>query len=57
MRLKDELMQLRVSAFDDKQRVVKYEHEREEALLKAKELADQVTLMKREIDMLQGRAE
>ena len=50
-------MQLRVSAFDDKQRVVKYEHEREEALLKAKELADQVTLMKREIDMLQGRAE
>ena len=38
MRLKDELMQLRVTAFDDKQRVSKYEKEREDAVSKASEL-------------------
>ena len=53
MRLKDELMQLRVTAFDDRQKVIKYDHDREEAQLKAKELTDEVTMLKREITSLQ----
>ena len=34
--------------------MIKYEHEREEAKLKVKELADQVTLLKKEISTLEG---
>ena len=52
MKLKDELMQLRVTAFDDKQRVSKYEQDKEDAISKASELQNEVTILKREIDSL-----
>ena len=57
MKLKDELMQLRVTAFDDKQRVSKYEQDKEDAISKASELQNEVTILKREIDSLQNKVE
>ena len=57
MKLKDELMQLRVTAFDDKQRVSKYEQDKEDAISKASELQNEVTILKREIDSLQRKLE
>ena len=57
MKLKDELMQLRVTAFDDKQRVSKYEQDKEDAISKASELQNEVTILKREINSLQNKVE
>ena len=57
MKLKDELMQLRVTAFDDKQRVSKYEQDKEDAISKASEFQNEVTILKREINSLQSKVE